>query len=84
MCSTPQVVRQIRPEDLEQRFRYHPAKSDIRKQAYEDICSNFLTMAHYFNMKLPDGREKAVVITKLEEAMMWSIAAVARTADPND
>lgn len=27
---------------------------------------------------LPDGREKALAITKLEECSMWSKAAVAR------
>jgi hypothetical protein len=30
---------------------------------------------------LPEGREKALAVTHLEEVMMWSNAAIARQAD---
>ena len=36
------------------------------------------TLAHHFNDVLPDGREKAVALTKIEEAMFWANASIAR------
>lgn len=65
--------------DLGHRFNYHkpsPAKAD-QHQRVRDLL---LEAAEYLNDYLPEGREKALVITKLEEAMFWANAAIARGA----
>jgi hypothetical protein len=41
-----------------------------------------LDVACTFNVLLPDGREKSAAVAKLEEAMMWGSAAIARNGGP--
>ena len=35
-------------------------------------------MANLINKQCPDSREKSTAITKIEEAVMWANAAIAR------
>ena len=65
-------------EDLETRFSFHPANSEEKKQAHETVRNTCLRVATDFNNQLPEGREKALVITHLEEVMFWANAAIAR------
>jgi hypothetical protein len=39
-------------------------------------------LADELNAKLPEGREKSLAITHLEEVMFWGNAAIARSNDP--
>lgn len=64
--------------DLENRFSYHPANTEERKQLHESIRNELLEMAEWLEENLPAGREKSLALTKLEEAMFWANAAVAR------
>lgn len=68
--------------DLEHRFAYHPPRNDRTKLAHENIRVTSLNLARYFEGLLPDGREKSLAITKLEEAMFWANAAIARNGGP--
>jgi len=68
-------------EDLDNRFKFHPAVTEERKTAHETVRELVGDLASELNDYLPEGREKALVITKLEEAMFWSNAAIARQAD---
>lgn len=65
------------PEDIEHRFAYH-APGPLKVEVHGDIRQVGWTIADYFNSVLPEGREKALALTKIEEAVMWANAAVAR------
>lgn len=64
-------------EDLNNRFNYH-APDDAKKIQHEGVRENIRISAEYFNRTLPECREKSLAITKLEEAMFWANAALAR------
>lgn len=64
-------------EDLDNRFKFHPATDKTGPQ-HDDVRGLCRQLALLLNDKLPEGREKAVVFTKLEEVMFWANAAIAR------
>lgn len=64
--------------DLENRFKYHPPKDDVIRRQHETIRNTCHALAKLLDGALPDGREKALAITKIEEAMFWANAAIAR------
>lgn len=68
-------------EDLENRFRYHPPQTEQRRSAHDSVRGALLGVADHFNTLLPDGREKSLAITKLEEVMFWANASLARQPD---
>lgn len=43
----------------------------------------FLSVSVQMNFQLPDGREKSLALTRLEEAMMWAAAAEAKQGSAN-
>lgn len=64
-------------DNLANRFTYHPPKGD-QAERYEEIRQLGRTMANEIDAMCPESREKSLAITKLEEAVMWANAAVAR------
>lgn len=68
--------------NLDHRFEYHPPTTDAAIAAHEFVRSSLQAEAHALDNILPDGREKALVFTALEEAMMWANAAIARNGGP--
>lgn len=66
-------------DDLEHRFDYHPPSTDVVKGTHEHVRALLYAVAAEFDATFPDGREKSLAITKLEEAMFWANAAIART-----
>ena len=67
----------MRPE-IEFRFRFHPATTDARRAAHETVRHALMDVADLLDARIPEGREKALALTKLEEAMFWGNAAIAR------
>lgn len=63
--------------DLQNRFTYHPPKGD-QAVHYSEIRRGGLALAGLIDDLAPDSREKSLAITKLEEAVMWANAAIAR------
>lgn len=65
--------------NLENRFNFHPA--DEQKQvAHEHVRTQALAFAVEVDVMLVDGYEKDQSIAKIEEAMMWANAGIARNA----
>jgi hypothetical protein len=65
------------PEDIANRFTYHsPTADQIPK--YEEIRAAGRELANLLNDLCPEGREKSLAITHLEETVMWANAAIAR------
>lgn len=64
--------------DLEHRFAFHPATTAEKRDEHTSMRQACHRAAQTINAEAPDSREKALALTKLEEAMMWANAAVAR------
>lgn len=65
-------------ENINHRFSHHPPKFPETIQQHESVREELRTTANYLDQNLPEGREKALALTKLEEVLMWSNAAIAR------
>ncbi|MEC4836121.1 hypothetical protein R2362_16045 [Mycobacteroides chelonae] len=63
--------------DIDHRFNYHRPDVD-QVTRHESIRGKCKDLAHDLDSILPPGREKALALTKLEEALMWGNAAIAR------
>lgn len=81
-----QRLRQVRetpgtatpPFDVRDRFVHHPPPTQARVMQHELVRGMCLSLAGDLDALLPPGREKALALTKLEEAMFWANAALAR------
>jgi hypothetical protein len=68
---------------LEHRFQFHPADSQNRKDAHQAVRDVLLEAADKIvEVSGPPCREQSTAITKLEEAMFWANAAIARGDGP--
>jgi hypothetical protein len=70
----------IEQNDLDNRFTYHPPSED-RARAHVMIRESGKTFAEMVNEYTPDGREKSLALTKIEEAVMWANASLARSPE---
>jgi hypothetical protein len=62
---------------IENNFVYHPPK-DGQAERYQKIRDNGRQLANLINAECPGSREKSIALTKLEEAIFWANAAIAR------
>lgn len=70
--------------DINNRFDFHPATTAEKRGEHTSIREACKTLAHALDARVPNGREKALALTKLEETMMWANAGIARAADTPD
>jgi len=66
------------PIDVNMRFDYHPPTAPGVREAHEAARADAKKLATLWSVTLPDGREKSLAFTALEEALMWANAAIAR------
>lgn len=69
----------LEPGEVQRRLGYHPV-SDATRPAYELNRALAILLAEAWNQALPPGREAALALTALQEALMWANAAVACNA----
>jgi hypothetical protein len=67
----------IGSEELSIRFTYHAPKEG-QPDTYTALRKRAHQVALMIDDACPDSREKNLAITKLEEAIMWANAAIAR------
>lgn len=63
--------------DLENRFTYHAPKPG-QAEIYTAIREKAKELAYLIEASCPVSREKSLAVTKLEEAVFWANASVAR------
>lgn len=64
--------------DLVVRFDHHPPRTDGEATEHANWRQLCLEAASYAEANIPKGRELSLALTKLEEAMMWGNAGIAR------
>ena len=64
-------------KNLNNIYTYHAPKGD-QQERYEDIREKARELAEQIERCCPDSREKSLAHTKLEEAVMWANASIAR------
>ena len=71
-------------DELAHRFQFHPADSEHKQQAHEQVRTVLLEAADKIvELTGAESREQSTAVTKLEEAMFWANAAIAREISPN-
>lgn len=72
MCETYE-----KNEVIENNFTYHPPKPHQPAQ-YQELRDKGKELAYLFDRLCVESREKSLAFTKLEEAIMWANASIAR------
>lgn len=68
----------MQPEDIANRFDFHAAPDEEKRNAHTSVRQGCRQLADSLNEQLPEGREKSLAITNLEQVMFWANAALAR------
>jgi len=63
--------------DLARRFSYHHPSNVTVAESHDLVRTSIHQMARILS-ELPESRERALAMTKLEEAMFWANAAIER------
>ena len=63
-------------EEITEKFTYHKATPN-GTISHHKLSAAFIQLAIAVDEICPDGREKALAITNLQQAKMWASAAVA-------
>jgi hypothetical protein len=65
--------------ELIDRFLYHKPDDTMTKQI-EQIRQQTLSLAKLLAELCPDGRERSIAFTKMEECSMWAVKSIVRKA----
>jgi hypothetical protein len=64
-------------KELDWNYTYH-APDELKIVKHNNVRQLAKDLAYHLNSRLPEGREKALALTKLEEVVMWANASIAR------
>jgi hypothetical protein len=67
--------------ELEKRFTYHAPKHEHQVNKYHTIRNQARKLAGTMASLAPESRELSLALTKLEEAVMWANASIARNEE---
>jgi len=65
-------------KDLQHRFEFHQATTEEKRNEHSSVRMAALEFAEKVVAGVPEGREQALAVTKIEEAMFWANAGIAR------
>ena len=69
----------MRPSEINHNFKHHiPTQEKVAQ--YQNLRDAAKGLAHLINDLVPDGREQALALTNLEQAIFWANAGIARDA----
>lgn len=72
------VRRAAKPiTEIERRFAYHEA-GPFGRANMDNLRNRCRLLAKQINSAVPDNRERAIALTKLEEVMFWANAGISR------
>ena len=66
---------------MDDRFKHHSPKGEDTVAKHQAARAGADALFNLIQEIAPEGREKALAVTKTEEAMMWLNAAIARHQD---
>lgn len=64
-------------EEINKRFTYHAPQGN-QSELYEELRRKARALATFIILETPASREQSLAITKLEEAIFWANAGIAR------
>ena len=64
-------------KEIKHNFTHHSPSED-QIPIFQEMRSRGEQLAQYINIVVPDSREKSLALTKIEEAIMWANAGIAR------
>lgn len=68
-------------EDIEHRFAFHAASRQEKRDEHSSVRAACRALALKIDADVPDGGEKDLAVIKIEEAMFWANAAIARNQE---
>lgn len=68
----------MKTEDIEHRYSPHPVATDVSKFKVHQVHEGVKALAHSLNALLPDGREKSLVMTHLEDVLHCALDSITR------
>jgi hypothetical protein len=78
VAANPELASRMQAlERLHSNFDHHPPDGE-KAAVHEVVRAIVKSAATHLHGILPEGREKSLAMTKLEEALFWANAAVAR------
>lgn len=77
LAGIQKAAKEATIEGLKHCFTYHPPKDD-QPARYVSIRDKGKELALLVEKLCPESRERSLAFTRLEEAIMWANAAIAR------